>query len=151
LESARRLFCSEAETLEKLANSQAVSLEKNQEFYLVQFHSRSSAQSLNYNQASAGLKNLSQLLQEVLNILIFVHSQVIHRDIKPSNLIRRQQDSKLVLVDFGSVKQAWTQVVTAQGKTSTTFAIGIPATGLVMPIEQERETDRPNSDIYALV
>jgi len=64
----------------------------------------------------------------VLGILEFVHSHgLIHRDIKPSNLIRRQQDGRLVLIDFGSVKQAWMQVVTARTDI-TTFAIGIPAT-----------------------
>jgi len=57
-----------------------------------------------------------QLLQEVLGILEFVHSHgLIHRDIKPSNLIRRQQDGR-VLIDFGSVKQAWMQVVTAKDR-----------------------------------
>jgi len=68
-------------------------------------------------------------------------SQVIHRDIKPTNLIRRQQDNRLVLIDFSSVKQAWTQVVTLWKDLH--FAIGIPATIAIgtpgyMPIEQER-------------
>ncbi len=97
-----------------------------------------------------------QLLQEVLGILQFVHSQgLIHRDIKPSNLIRREQDNRLVLIDFGSVKQAWTQVVTAQGQTKANFALGIAATIAIgtqgyMPTEQGRGRPRPNSDIYAL-
>jgi len=47
------------------------------------------------------------------------------------------------------------QVVTAQGQTNTTFAIGLPATIAVgtsgyMPTEQERGRPRLNSDIYAL-
>ncbi|MBW4663436.1 MAG: serine/threonine protein kinase [Chroococcus sp. CMT-3BRIN-NPC107] len=97
-----------------------------------------------------------ELLQEVLGILEYIHSQgLIHRDIKPSNLIRRQSDRKLVLIDFGAVKQAWTQVITEGGKTSTNYAFGVAATIAIgtpgyTPPEQERGIPRPNSDIYAL-
>ena len=46
------------------------------------------------------------LIREILTLLVFVHqNQVIHRDIKPSNLIRRESDRKIVLIDFGAVKQ----------------------------------------------
>ncbi|WP_009633668.1 serine/threonine-protein kinase [Synechocystis sp. PCC 7509] len=99
---------------------------------------------------------VTELLQEVLSILEYVHSQgLIHRDIKPSNLIRRQEDGKLVLIDFGAVKQAWTQVITTGGKTATNYAFGVAATIAIgtpgyTPPEQERGIPRPNSDIYAL-
>ncbi|NEO98035.1 MAG: ABC transporter substrate-binding protein [Symploca sp. SIO2E9] len=47
-----------------------------------------------------------QLLRQILEILEFVHEQgIIHRDIKPSNLMRRNCDGKIVLIDFGAVKQ----------------------------------------------
>ncbi len=46
------------------------------------------------------------LLEEVLEVLVFVHQQgVIHWDIKPDNLIRRAADGKIILIDFGAVKQ----------------------------------------------
>jgi len=54
----------------------------------------------------------------------FVHSHgLIHRDIKATNLIRRQQDGSWS-IDFGSVKQAWMQVVTAKDRHPATF-VGI--------------------------
>lgn len=46
------------------------------------------------------------LLKDVLIVLDFIHSRgVIHRDIKPANLIRRASDQRIVLIDFGAVKQ----------------------------------------------
>jgi serine/threonine protein kinase len=162
LETLRELFTREAQALEKLGNYDQVPqllahFEENQEFYLIQ-------EFIVGHPLSAELKptqrwnesQVIQLLQEVLVILEFVHSHgLIHRDIKPSNLIRRQPDGRLVLIDFGSVKQAWMQVVTAQGQTNASFAIGMPATIAVgtpgyMPTEQERGRPRLNSDIYAL-
>ncbi|XZO00175.1 MAG: protein kinase domain-containing protein [Microcoleus sp.] len=45
-------------------------------------------------------------LREILEILNSIHkANIIHRDIKPSNLIRRTQDRKLVMIDFGAVKE----------------------------------------------
>lgn len=68
-----------------------------------------------------------KLLQEVLEILQVVHSHgLIHGDINPSNLIRRRQDDRLVLIDFGSLKPTWTQVVITEAKTNNSFAYSIP-------------------------
>jgi serine/threonine-protein kinase len=162
LQNARRLFQSEAETLEKLGNHNQIPrllayFEENQEFYLVQEFIQGHTLSAELQAGKPWSESkVYQFLQEILNLLIFVHGhRVIHRDIKPDNLIRRQRDGKLVLVDFGSVKQAWTQVVTAQGQTSATFANSPPATIAIgtpgyMPTEQGRGKPRPNSDIYAL-
>ena len=45
------------------------------------------------------------LLADLLPVSGFIHQRgVIHRDIKPENIIRRKQDNKLVLVDFGAAK-----------------------------------------------
>ena len=162
LQILRNLFTKEAKALKKLGNHDQVPqllahFEENLEFYLVQEfisgHPLSTELLPGHRWSES---QVVQLLQEVLNVLEFVHCHgLIHRDIKPSNLIRRNLDNRLVLIDFGSVKQAWTQVVTAQGKTSSTFAIGIPATIAIgtpgyMPTEQGRGRPRLNSDIYAL-
>ena len=163
LQTLRQVFHREAQALKKLGNYDQVPelvdhFEDNQEFYLVQAfivgHPLSAELQPDHRWTES---QVVQLLQEVLDILEFVHSQgLIHRDIKPSNLIRRQQDNRLVLIDFGSsVKQAWTQVVTAQRQTNDTIALGIPATIAIgtpgyMPTEQGRGRPRLNSDIYAL-
>ncbi len=162
MSSLRRLFTREVAALEKLGTySQVPQLldyfEENQQFYLVQEYIAGQALSaillpgVRWNESQ-----VVELLYEVLSILEVVHAHgLIHRDIKPSNLIRRSKDGQLVLIDFGSVKQAWTQVVTSHGQTNANYAVGIPATVAIgtpgyMPSEQSRGRPRPNSDIYAL-
>ena len=162
LQTLRWLFTGEAQALAKLGNYDRIPqllahFEENQEFYLVQEFIPGHTLSAELQPGHCWHESqVIQLLQEVLGILEFVHSHgLIHRDVKPSNLIRRQQDGRLFLIDFGSVKQAWTQVVRMQGLTITTFAIGLPSSITIgtpgyMPTEQGRGRPRPNSDIYAL-
>ncbi|QIR41059.1 serine/threonine protein kinase [Tolypothrix sp. PCC 7910] len=155
LTTARRLFTSEAETLEKLGYHDQIPrllayFEENHEFFLVQEFI------VGYSLKAELLpgrrwteEQVVQLLQQILGVLDFVHGhQVIHRDIKPDNIIRRQTDSKLVLIDFGAVKQIQTQLRTAiTGHVETTIAIGTPG---YMSTEQGQGKPRPNSDIYSL-
>ncbi|MEH2215679.1 MAG: serine/threonine protein kinase [Nostoc sp.] len=153
-DTAKRLFNSEAETLEKLGNHDRIPrllayFDENQEFYLVQeyIEGHTLAEELLLGKRWSE-SQVIQLLQEVLEILEFVHRQgVIHRDIKPDNIIRRASDNKLVLVDFGAVKQLRTQLVTVGGQPSATVVIGTPG---YMPTEQGQGKPRPNSDIYSL-
>jgi ABC-type branched-subunit amino acid transport system substrate-binding protein len=92
---------------------------------------------------------VQQVLQEVLEILDFMHSRnVIHRDIKPSNIVR-DLSGKVHLIDFGAVKQIIS--------TATTIA-QIPAPGVTgictpeyAPAEQRQcHAIYPSSDLYAL-
>ncbi|MBN3874097.1 serine/threonine protein kinase [Nostoc sp. JL33] len=153
-DTAKRLFKSEAETLEKLGNHDQIPrllayFDENQEFYLLQeyIEGHTLAEELIPGKRWSESRVI-QLLQEVLEILEFVHRQgVIHRDIKPDNIIRRASDNKLVLVDFGAVKQLRTQLVTVGGQPSATVVIGTPG---YMPTEQGQGKPRPNSDIYSL-
>ncbi|HAZ46016.1 MAG TPA: serine/threonine protein kinase [Cyanobacteria bacterium UBA11371] len=92
---------------------------------------------------------IRQLLNDLLPVLQFVHSQqVIHRDIKPANIIRRslplQKGSQggIVLVDFGASKVATKAALQQTGTT-----IGSPE--YVAP-EQARGWAVFASDIYSL-
>ncbi len=153
LETARRLFDTEAKVLYQLGNHEQIPqlfayFEENKEFYLVQ-------ELIEGDDLSKELtlgKQLSEdqvisLLQDILEILEFVHQQnVIHRDINPRNLIRRKQDGKLILIDFGAVKQVTTQVKKGV-KTSFTISIGTPG---YRPSEQANGNPKLSSDIYAV-
>lgn len=152
-EAGKRLFHREAQTLEKLGGHEQIPrllahFEENQQFYLVQeyIEGHDLEQELLSGQKFSE-DEVIKLLQEILEILIFVHrNNHIHRDLKPSN-IRRRSDGKIVLIDFGAVKQISTQVVNPQGITSYSVAIG---TRGYMPGEQAQGFAQFNSDIYAL-
>ncbi|OUL35208.1 serine/threonine protein kinase [Nostoc sp. T09] len=162
VEIRRRLFTREVDALKKLSNYDLVpqllaDFEDNLEFYLVQefIEGHSLSAELSPGRCWSESK-VFQLLYEVLSILNFVHSHgLIHRDVKPNNIIRRKQDNRLILIDFGAVKPIWNQLIRGQEKTAiftpieqyTTIAIGTPG---YMPNEQQRGKPRLNSDIYAL-
>ncbi|MEH2311472.1 MAG: bifunctional serine/threonine-protein kinase/formylglycine-generating enzyme family protein [Nostoc sp.] len=91
---------------------------------------------------------VTKLLQDVLEVLSFVHNQqVIHRDIKPENLMRRDQDGKIFLIDFGAVKELGALIVNVEGKVTSSVIIGTPG---YMPNEQKNAKPIFASDIYAL-
>ena len=90
----------------------------------------------------------TRLLQDILEVLSFVHSQgVIHRDIKPQNLMRRHLDGKIFLIDFGAVKELGTLMVNTQGEVASSVVIGTPG---YMPNEQKNGKPCLASDVYAV-
>ncbi len=153
LELARKLFDKEAIVLQKLGNHDRIPrllayFEENQEFYLVQQYIPGNPLSAELPQGKRWQESqVITLLEEILEILIFIHAQgVIHRDIKPDNIMRREQDRRLVLIDFGAIKQVRNQQM-LHGQNTMTVAIGTPG---YMPLEQASGTPRASSDIYAL-
>ncbi|HEY9603336.1 MAG TPA: FHA domain-containing serine/threonine-protein kinase [Allocoleopsis sp.] len=157
LETARQLFQREAETLVKLGHHKQIPkllayFEEDQEFYLVQefIEGHTLATELQPERRLSE-SQVIQLLEDILNILAFVHSQgVIHRDIKPENIMRREADNKLVLIDFGAIKRIQNKQLGAAGQeqhVATSTRIGTPG---YTPTEQDRGKPRPCSDIYAL-
>jgi CHASE2 domain-containing sensor protein/serine/threonine protein kinase len=152
LEVARRLFQTEARILEILGQHEQIPalmdyIEKEGEFYLVEEYVEGNPLSEEmYVDQRWPEAEVIDLLVDILPILNFIHQHhVIHRDIKPGNIIRRLVDRKLVLIDFGAVKQ---MLPTEGGKTeSQTVAIG---TRGYAPPEQLVGHPRPASDIYAL-
>lgn len=164
LQTARRLFDNEAKVLYQLGNHDRIPrlfayFEENQEFYLVQefIEGHDLSQELTPgNSPSSSLitgswgeeEQVISLLQDILEILEVVHQQnVIHRDINPRNLIRCKKDEKLVLIDFGAVKQISTQLINSQKQTGFSISIGTPG---YMPSEQANGNPRLSSDIYAV-
>lgn len=156
LEMARKRFEREASALRRLGKDSRIPelfdrFEENDYFYLVQEYvqghplSQELAARDRWNE-----KKTVALLREVLEILKSVHQEnIIHRDITPSNLIRRETDKKIVLIDFGAVKEISTFTSNSTGEIFTSQAIG---TSGYMPAEQYKPQSlpQPYNDIYAL-
>jgi CHASE2 domain-containing sensor protein len=152
LQIARRLFNTEAETLQTVGRNDQIPqllafFEQNKEFYLVQDFIKGHTLSEELPLGKRLLESqVVALLKDVLGIINFIHSYgVIHRDIKPSNIMRRESDGRLVLIDFGAVKELHTQLASPQ--ESYTIAIG---TAGFAPTEQLMGQPVFSSDIYAL-
>lgn len=78
---------------------------------------------------------------QTCDILSYLHSlepPLVHRDIKPANLMVRHLDNRIVLLDFGAVKEIGTPLGTCIG-----------AEGYSAP-EQDRGQPCPQSDLYAI-
>jgi serine/threonine protein kinase, bacterial len=156
LQMSRDLFKREAKTLGKIGNHPQIPrlldyFETDREFYLIQeFVSGATLQQEVKRFGTFSESAVKQFLSEILPLMQFIHSQqVIHRDIKPANIIRRAQDKKLVLIDFGAVKdQVNPNVGSLSEQTAlTAYAIGTPG---YAPPEQMAMRPVYASDIYAL-
>ena len=153
LSMARELFEREAKTLGRVGNHPQIPrlldyFEDREQFYLIQEFVKGN--NLQQEVKKKGVLNETQarqVLKEVLVILRDIHLQkVIHRDIKPANIIRREIDDKLVLIDFGVVKNT-VNTAAANQTALTAFAVGTPG---FAPPEQLAMRPVYASDVYAL-
>jgi len=148
---AEELFVREAQTLKNLNHPQIPQISKyiteNQQLYIVQ-------EFIPGHDLKEDLRPgiplnedfVIKLLQEILEVLVYIHDQeVIHRDLKPSNIRRRETDNKIVIIDFGAVKKIITQKLGNQQNNIT--YIGSPG---YAPKEQTQGKPEFSSDIYAV-
>jgi len=156
LQAAQVWFDREAKTLYKLGeHSQIPKLfahfQENQEFYLVQEYIEGhdlTDEICPQNGRLLQETEVTQLLREILEVLEVLHQKsIIHRDIKPPNIRRRTTDGKIVLIDFGAVKEIVGTPSNVQGNINFTLAIGSPG---YTPEEQGKGCPNLASDIYAV-
>lgn len=154
LDRAKRRFWREAKTLSQLGSHAQIPLlldyfTKDGEFYLVQEYVRGTTLTREVRR-SGPLSEFAvkRFLREILPVLQYIHqNRVIHRDIKPPNIIRCRDDDRLVLIDFGAVKDELALASEMPHKAATTQFIG--TVGFAPP---EQVALRPTyaSDIYAV-
>jgi serine/threonine protein kinase len=154
LEIAQRLFESEAKILYQLGKECGcipelfAKFQENGEFYLVQefIDGHTLSQEI-LPKKQWQESEVIRLLRDILTVLAIVHEHnAIHRDLKPQNIMRRHSDGKIVLIDFGSVKQIAT--LTGRGK-QTQYSVAVGTLGY-MPSEQAAGMPKLCSDVYAV-
>ncbi|MGB3510148.1 MAG: serine/threonine-protein kinase [Microcoleaceae cyanobacterium] len=152
LQEVRKLFEEEAQIIYNQGTHNQIptvldEFEENEYFYLVQEFIEGNSLNQEIDRGKFNEVEAIGLLEDVLQILTFVHRQVLHLDIKPSNLIRRASDGKIVLIDFGSLKQLSSLVLNDHGQLVITRFVG---THGYMPNEQYTRNPHPSNDLYAL-
>lgn len=154
LQRACQRFEREAKILSQLGSHAQIPrlldyFQQDDEFYLVQEYIRGNT--LSREVKSKGLfseREVKQFLWEILPVLDYVHQhQVIHRDIKPPNIIRCHDDGRLVLIDFGAVKERIAEVGEKTQRGTTTHFVG--TLGFAPP-EQLALRPTYSSDVFAI-
>ncbi len=144
LEKAKELFKREANILDTLKHEQIPAIydhfEDNQSLYLVEEYIEGDDLITEFNrEGKFSEEKIKSLLEDLLPVLDYLHQRnLLHRDIKPDNIMRRRYDGKLMLIDFGGVKEV-----------SNTSGTVIQTPGYAS-VEQMRGYPQPASDIYSL-
>jgi serine/threonine protein kinase/regulator of sirC expression with transglutaminase-like and TPR domain len=149
-ELVERRFSEELSLLERLSYHDLISqiwdrFEENEAFYLVREHivgetiSQISAKGGKWSE-----KQVSELLEHILNLLVFVHQHhLLHRQIEPNNILIRYSDRMPILIDFGVLADMATALDPHNAKTNDRRK---------KYLAPEQLAGRPTvgSDIYAL-
>ena len=161
METALRLFATEAEVLERLGlqHPQIPNLyayfpllitnpltNRTEElFYLVQeFVDGEDLEKVLEREGKFSQSEVENVLQAMLEVLDFVHSKgAIHRDVKPSNIMKGR-DGRLFLLDFGAVKEVTAPSGSQRGPTTISSPEYAP------PEQIMNGTVDATSDLYAL-
>jgi serine/threonine protein kinase len=160
LKKSRQLFEREARVLHQLVHPQIPRLlacfeEEGLLFLVEEYIEGKNYQILLDERLAAGEGSFSeaetiQWLSEVLPVLEYIHnSQVIHRDISPDNLMRSRDRDRPILIDFGVVKQAMTEVQVQSSESSISTAF-VGKVGYAPPEQIRMGQCFPSSDLYSL-
>jgi eukaryotic-like serine/threonine-protein kinase len=152
-----QLFRSEAQILDRFDHSQipssVESFEHEGDLFLVQDFIAGDDLSQEFSLGHQwSERKVTDFLREMLHVLGYVHQQnAIHRDLKPANIIRRWDNGKLVLIDFGAVQdlsqKSQASMASSDSETYQPTVVGTP--GYVAP-EQSEGNATWSSDIYSL-
>lgn len=88
-------------------------------------------------------------VKDAASALEYIHSMNInHLDIKPGNLMKRKEDGRIIVIDFGVAKQY--DAVTSEGTTNTPVGISLGYSPMEQYSKNGVQTFSPQSDVYAL-
>jgi len=118
---------------------------KQRAFYLVQAFIEGPTLTEEMAERRYTCEEVTAILCELLDVLGYLHGlqpPVVHRDLKPNNVIRRRTDGRLVLIDFGAVRDVLKDPALGGSTVAGTYGYMAP--------EQFRGDASPASDLYAL-
>ncbi|MBE9186490.1 protein kinase [Microcoleus sp. LEGE 07076] len=155
LQKARELFEREAKILSTLNHRQIPEFldwfEENGRLFIVQEFVNGTTYEVLRKSKSFCEKDIVEWLRELLEVLQYIHGKgIIHRDISPDNIMLPNGKPKPVLIDFGVVKYAETQLANGGGVANSHQPTQV-GKAAYCPSEQLRGGEcYPNSDLYAL-
>jgi serine/threonine protein kinase, bacterial len=143
---ARELFEREARILKSLNHPGIPKyydffVENSQKYLVMELIHGQNLEQMVYSKGAFEPEEAIKLMIQICEVLDYLHSltpPLIHRDVKPANLMMRFLDRRLMLLDFGAVKEVGTSLDTR---------IGVE--GYTAP-EQYRGKPAPQSDLYAI-
>ena len=143
---AQELFEREARILKSLNHPHIPQyydffVENNRKYLVMELIHGHNLEQFTYAKGSIKPQRAIEWMMQVCQTLSYLHSlepSLVHRDIKPANLILRNLDSRILLLDFGAVKELGNALSTR---------IGVE--GYSAP-EQYRGKPCPQSDIYGV-
>lgn len=116
-------------------------LENNQKYLAMELVYGQNLEELIYKNGIVDEKKAIIWILQICDILLYLHSlnpPLVHRDIKPANLMLRHLDKRIILLDFGAVKEI-----------GTPWGTRIGAEGYSAP-EQNLGQPCPQSDLYSI-
>lgn len=143
---ARELFDREARTLKSLEHPGIPQfydffVENGKKYLAMELIHGEDLEKRIYQRGPCTLSQAVEWMMQTCEVLQYLHTQrypMIHRDIKPANLLVRHRDRRIVVIDFGAVKELGTPPGTRIG-----------AEGYSAP-EQDLGRPVPQSDLYAI-
>ncbi len=156
LERAKQRFRREARILGRLGSHSQLPMLLDYftfkgEFFLVQEYVHGDTLSREVRKNGAQKEpTVKKFLAEVLPAVRYIHrNRVIHRDIKPPNIIRCRDDNRLVLLDFGAVRECLHHDDDPGDHAASPTTHFVGTMGFAPP-EQLALRPTYSSDIYAL-
>lgn len=154
VERFRNKFIKEARTLFRLNHPNIVRIldvfeENGTAYYVMDYIEGESLGNLVKRRGSIPEAEAIGYIREIGSALDYIHGKSMnHLDIKPANIMKRHDDGKILLIDFGVAKQY--DQATSEGTTTTPVGISHGYS----PAEQYRrngvQSFSPQSDVYAL-
>lgn len=114
-------------------------------FYLIQEYIDGQTLEEEFEKKRSSEKEVLTIVAELLDIVSYLQNlspPVVHRDIKPKNIMRDKVTNKLVLIDFGAVRDVVRERVSGGSTVAGTFGYMAP--------EQFMGIAERNTDIYAV-